>query len=62
MEEPEVSVPYKNLTFRCPYELIDRLDKAARRVNEDNPGLTYKRSAMIRFLLDQGLKEREHVG
>ena len=45
--------------FRLPVELLGRLDKHAKRLQEASPGMTITRADVVRMLLTQGLDDAE---
>lgn len=45
--------------FRLPVELLSRLDKHVKRLQEDSPGMNITRADAVRMLLMLGLDEAE---
>lgn len=44
-------------TFRLPPELLERLDRLARRLSREQPGLSFTRSDVVRMLLTRALDD-----
>lgn len=47
------------VAFRLDQELLKRLDKQAQRMTEEQPGVEFTRSTVVRLLLLRGLDELE---
>lgn len=45
----------KQVAFRLPSELVDRLDEYAEQVRRENPGMRVTRADVVRMLLSRGL-------
>jgi hypothetical protein len=47
------------VAFRFPEALVERLDAHAKRLEAEQPGLTFTRADVVRVLLTRGLDEAE---
>ena len=47
----------KQVAFRFPAELVERLDRYAQRMGAEMPGLKFSRADAVRVLLERGLEE-----
>ncbi|MHB8419123.1 MAG: hypothetical protein ACYDCL_13685 [Myxococcales bacterium] len=75
-EHPEVTAPTahdrartepmttneKQVSFRLPADLVERIDAHAERLTEQSPGMTFTRADVVRMLLTRGMAEAEAGG
>ncbi len=55
----EVMAETQQTAFRLPIDLLNRLDKYAKRLEQASPGLTVTRADVVRMLLSRGLDQVE---
>ncbi len=59
LEKDNEMAATQQAAFRLPVELLGRLDKHAKQLQEASPGMTITRTDVVRMLLTQGLDDAE---
>ncbi len=59
LAEDEAMAETQQVAFRLPADLVKRLDRHAKRLEEAAPGMTFTRADVVRVLLTKGLDEAE---
>ncbi len=59
LAEDEAMAETQQVAFRLPADLVKRLDRHAKRLEEASPGMTFTRADVVRVLLTKGLDEAE---
>jgi len=62
LREMEDDMATKQVAFRLPLELVDRLDAFAERMKNESPGLRVTRADAARLLLTRALDAQDRAG
>jgi len=62
LQEEEDDMATRQVAFRLPVELVERLDALAKRMQDESPGLRVTRADVVRLLLTSALNEDDDNG